>query len=170
MIVNGYEIKRGADLRGADLHGADMRGADLHGADMRGADLSGAGLRRASLRRADLHGAYLSGADLHGADLRGANLHRAYLHGANLRWANLRNVKMNWQSHTLLAEVLRRSAGENVQRRMLAGLVFISTDWCWKDLLRIRHKERRWALSVLAGYITDNDAHPSVLNKYVECA
>ncbi len=31
MIVNGYEIKPGADLSGADLSGADLRGANLKG-------------------------------------------------------------------------------------------------------------------------------------------
>ena len=30
-IVNGYEIKPGADLRYADLHGANLYGADLTG-------------------------------------------------------------------------------------------------------------------------------------------
>lgn len=42
------------------------------------------------------HGAYLSTADLSGANLRGANLS-----GANL----------NWNSHDLIAELLRREAG-----------------------------------------------------------
>ena len=34
MIINGYEIAAGADLRGADLLRADLREADLHGADL----------------------------------------------------------------------------------------------------------------------------------------
>ena len=39
MLVNGYEIKAGADLRGVDLRRADLRGVDLSDADLRGADL-----------------------------------------------------------------------------------------------------------------------------------
>ena len=39
MIVNGYEIKPWADLRGADLSGANLRGANLIGANLRGAVL-----------------------------------------------------------------------------------------------------------------------------------
>ena len=36
MIINGYEIKARADLRGADLEGANLRYADLRGAKMKG--------------------------------------------------------------------------------------------------------------------------------------
>ena len=49
MIINGYEIKPGANLSGADLSGANLRGADLSGANLRGANLSGANLRGAVL-------------------------------------------------------------------------------------------------------------------------
>ena len=44
MIVNGYTIEPGADLREANLRGADLREADLYGADLYGADLYGADL------------------------------------------------------------------------------------------------------------------------------
>ena len=72
MIVNEYEIKPWADLRGADLSGANLHWADLHGADLRKANLIGANLIGANLR----------GANLRGADLRGANLSEADLSGA----------------------------------------------------------------------------------------
>ena len=55
-------IRRGADLRDADLCGADLCDADLCGANLCDADLRGADLR---------------GANLYGADLRGANLRNA---------------------------------------------------------------------------------------------
>ena len=76
-------IRRGADLRDADLCGADLRGSDLCGADLRGSNLCDA-----DLCDANLCGAYLCGANLYGADLRGTNLR-----GANLRGANLRDAK-----------------------------------------------------------------------------
>ena len=84
-------VKRGADLRGADLGGADLRGADLGGAYLRGADLGGAYLRGAYLGGADLRGADLRGAYLGGADLGGADLGGAYLGGAYLgeEWGKL---------------------------------------------------------------------------------
>ena len=92
-------IRRGADLRDADLCGADLRGSNLRCADLCGADLRGSNLRCANLCDADLCdanlcGAYLRGANLYGADLcdadlRDANLRDADLRGANLRGANL---------------------------------------------------------------------------------
>ena len=83
----------GADLRGADLRDADLCGANLCGAALCGADLYGADLCDANLRDADLYGADLRGANLCDADLRGANLRDANLRGADLRGANLRDAK-----------------------------------------------------------------------------
>ena len=89
----------GADLRSADLYGADLRSADLYGANLSSADLRSANLRSADLRSANLYGADLRSADLYGADLRsadlyGANLRSANLYGANLSSANLRSANL----------------------------------------------------------------------------
>lgn len=74
MIIRGYKIESGANLRGADLNFSILRGANL----------SGANLSDANLRMADLRGANLTGANLRGADLRDANLSGARLSGAQL--------------------------------------------------------------------------------------
>jgi hypothetical protein len=100
MKINGYEIKPGADLSGANLRYADLRYADLSGANLYYANLSGADLSGAILRRVNLSDAYLSGADLSGAilsgaDLRYANLRRANLRGANLRYADLSGANLS---------------------------------------------------------------------------
>jgi len=87
--VNGYEIKPGADLRGANLCHADLRGANLRGANLRYANLRYADLCCADLRDANLYCAYLRAANLSGADLRGANLTGANLRDADLRYADL---------------------------------------------------------------------------------
>jgi hypothetical protein len=84
MIRNGYTIKAGANLEGADL-----RDASLWSANLRNANLQGANLRGADLRSANLQGANLLSANLQGANLRGANLLSASLWGANLQGANL---------------------------------------------------------------------------------
>jgi len=73
MIVKGYTIGPGANLKEANLKGAYLRGADLRGAN--------------------LQGAYLMNANLWGADLRGANLRGADLWGTNFMNADLQNVK-----------------------------------------------------------------------------
>ena len=118
------------------------------GADLVGADLVGA----------DLRGAYLRDADLVGADLTRANLR-----GADLRWADLRGAYLNWNSHDLIAELLRQAAGESWQRRALAGLILVSRDWCWKDFLALEHPEQEWALDVLRGYVREGDGAPELL-------
>lgn len=159
MLINGVEqeIKPYANLTDADLTDADLTGADLFRANLSDADLTGADLSRANLRgavlfradlvradlfrvdlfRADLTGANLTGADLSRADLRGANLTNADLTGADLRYADLRNadlknITVNWQSHQLISEILLRAAGQDPLRRALAGLIRVSTDWCWR--------------------------------------
>jgi hypothetical protein len=109
--------------------------------------------------------AWQVGINLSEANLRGANLSGAGLSGADLRGADL-----NWQSHDLIAEIIRRAAGDNVQRRMLAGLILISRDWCWEKFLSadIESALREWGLGVMRGYIRDGDDAPEILRQAVE--
>ena len=98
-IVNGYTIKPGANLTGANLSWADLTGADLTGANLTDANLTRADLReanltRADLTRADLTRANLTRADLTRADLSGADLTRADLSEANLTRANLSEANL----------------------------------------------------------------------------
>jgi hypothetical protein len=146
--VKGGANLRGADLRGANLDGANLDGANLDGADLRGAYLDGANLRGANLRGAYLRGAYLDGANLDGANLRGADLRGAYLRGAYLRGANLDGANLEVKippmaSHAFWSELLLRAAGDDIHRRMVAGLVAVSTDWCWPRMLELM----RWELA-----------------------
>jgi hypothetical protein len=117
--------------------------------------------RDGSNERPDLRGAYLRGADLRGAYLRVAVLYGAYLYGANL----------NWKSHMLLSELLRRAAGESVERRSLAGLIRVSIDWCWDDFLeRIEDPHKTWALKELAKWVKEGNGAPECVTQYVEAA
>jgi uncharacterized protein YjbI with pentapeptide repeats len=121
----------------------------------------------ANLRGANLCGAYLGGANLRGANLRGANLcdanlcdaylGDAYLGGAYLGGANLRDATINWQSHELISEILLRAAGKDVDKRKIAGLIRISTDWCWDEFLRIDDPLSEWAKTELAKWLKDDD-------------
>ena len=149
MNINGHEIKPCANLRGADLTGADLYAANLRGADLTGADLYAANLRGANLRGANLYRADLAGASLYGADLREADLRRASLYGADFTGADFTGAKLNWDSHDLIAEILRQAAGANMDRRGLAGLILMSRDRCWDYWLKIKHREKQWALDVL---------------------
>jgi hypothetical protein len=132
----------------ATLKAAIQAKADLRGADLRGADLEGADLRGAHLRGADLRGAYLRGADLEGADLEGA--------------------KMAWASHDLMAELIRRAAGEDLDKLKYAGLILIRRDWCWPNHIRLADPLWPWACEVFAGYVQPDDGHPGCLDAYVK--
>lgn len=138
------EVGRGGAWLGWARHGMARRGV----ADPRGADLG----------EADLYGA-----DLHGADLGEADLHTADLRGASLGGASLGEATLNWNSHDLVAEILRRAAGEDPERRKIAGFVLVSHDWCWRQFLALDDPLREWALGVLRSYVHDKDGAPAVL-------
>lgn len=104
--------------------------------------------------KAALEYAVKAGADLYGADLRGADL---------------REAKVAWGSHQALSEILLRAAGEDTQKRMIAGLIRISTDWCWDKFLgvEIDLTLREWALGELAKWVTEGDDAPEVIRQQV---
>ena len=156
-----------ASLGGADLRGANLSGANLRGANLRGAYLGGAYLGDADLGDADLGGAYLGDADLGDADLGGADLRGANLRGANLSGANLRGAKLAFQSHDLLAEILRRAAGDDIAKLKAAGLILISRDKCWREFLVMAAHEplADWALDELARWVQPGDGAPEVLRQ-----
>jgi uncharacterized protein YjbI with pentapeptide repeats len=153
-----------ANLSSANLYRANLSSADLYSADLYSANLSSANLSSANLSSADLSSANLSSANLSSADLSRANLS-----SANLSSANLYRAKFNFQSHTLIAEVLRRAAGEDVEKRKVAGLILVSPDWCWDQFTANCSGDPLfgWALEVLRGYITEDDGHPAMLDKPV---
>jgi uncharacterized protein YjbI with pentapeptide repeats len=155
-----------ADLQGAHLQGADLRRVDLQGAHLQGAHLRNANLQGAHLRRANLQGANLRHANLQDADLRHANLRHANLQGADLQGADLRDIIVNWNSHALISAILRAHAGDNIQRRMIVGLIAVSEDWCWEMFASIQVPEWKWARDTLARYIKDSDNAPDVLRKW----
>jgi len=147
-------------LEAAVMAGADLAGANLAGADLAGAYLAGANLAGADLARADLAGAYLAGANLARANLARANLAGANLDGANLDGANLAGIKVNWTSHDLIAEILRRWAKDSIPRRMLVGLIVLSRDWCWPQFLRIKHPEKKAVLAELSRWLQKDEKAP----------
>jgi hypothetical protein len=157
------EWKWRIDLRGAYLYGANLRGADLRGADLRVADLY-----KADLRGADLHGADLHGADLYKADLYKADLYGADLHGADLHGADLENIKISWISHDLISEVLRRGAGNDIEKLKIAGLILIQRGWCWEQFLALDDPLKEWALDELAKWVQDGDNAPEMLREWRE--
>ena len=138
-------VKAGADLTGADLRGANLRGANLRGADLWGADLLGA--------------------DLWGADLWGANLW-----GADLTGANLTKIRLAYQSHDLSAEILRRAAGNDIEKLKIAGYILVSREKCWREFAALAATDPlgEWALDELAKWVQPDDGAPDILRERAE--
>jgi hypothetical protein len=141
----------------AKLIGADLRGVDLIDANLIGAKLIGA-----KLIDADLGGAKLMDAKLIDADLRGAKLMDAKLDGANLIGAKLEGATLNWQSHDLIAEILRRAAGDDAEKRKIAGLILVSRDWCWEEFLSLNDPMTEWALKELSVWAEGDTNTPEI--------
>ena len=160
----------GSTSLGPNLYRANLSKANLYRANLYRADLSGANLYRANLSEADLSGANLSEADLSEANLYRANLPEADLSGANLSGAslskaNLSETCLNWSSRDLIAQVLFQWAQSSPERRMIAGLVLISKDWCWNDFERLLNMpSMQDALIHLKTLVLPNDNHPAILN------
>ena len=59
------------------------------------------------------------------------------LRGSNLRGSNLAEgeIKINWESHDLVAEILRRAAGNDIEKLKIAGLLLVCRGWCCCGLL-----------------------------------
>ena len=123
-----------ADLTQADLDGVDLTHANLAGANLKFSSLRFANLTNATLRNANLRNTGLQHTELTGANLSDADLTRANLLNADLTNANLKDVTMNWNSHNLVGERLFQAAGNDGGKRMAAGYISISTDWCYRDL------------------------------------
>ena len=99
-----------------------------------------------------------------GVRLQGANLRYADLRSANLRSADLADIKsINWSSHDLLAEILLRAAGQDIGKRMVAGLILVSRDWCWEEFSKIEHPQRDWAIAELAKWVRKGDDVPTLI-------
>jgi uncharacterized protein YjbI with pentapeptide repeats len=161
----------GACLAGMDLRGTNLQHTQLKGASLSGAVLVGANLSSSILVGADLYLANLSSAVVVATNMNFCNLNRAKFYDADLRCssfygasvigASLYSSRINWQSHVLIAEILRQHAGESAPRRSLAGLIAVSTDWChdiWADL---EHSEREWAIETLKTYVQEGDRLPN---------
>ena len=165
-----------ADLSGANLSRADLSGADLSWANLSGADLSGVSLSMANLSGVNLSGADLSWADLSGANLSRANLSRANLSGVSLSMANLSGVNLSradlsgarvaWRSHDMIAEILRRAAGDDIAKLKVAGFILIMQDKCWREFIAIRDPLTGWARSVLEGWIQEGDDLPDIARAF----
>ena len=106
-------------------------------------------------------------ADLYDASLRGVSLRYADLYRADLRGANLRGAKLCWHSRELLAEVLLRAAGGDIDKLKIAGFVLICREKCWSAMIELAANDPLggWALDTLAGWVREGDNAPAIMRE-----
>ena len=105
LIVNGYLIAEGVNLKGVNLSYADLRnntikGVDLSNANLSGANLTGAKFVDVSLKRARLDNAQLDRASFDSCDLTYASLQRVKALSASFYRAKLQNADFSYSNLT----------------------------------------------------------------------
>jgi hypothetical protein len=98
-----------------------------------------------------------------------------WLRKRNSGYLDLRYATMNWQAHELIAERLRQAAGDDPLKRMAAGYILVSRDWCWKELmsnapdiaLKDGTKLMEWTFNTMASWVRYGDDAPYQLIEYI---
>jgi uncharacterized protein YjbI with pentapeptide repeats len=141
--------KNKSNLRFSDLSNSDLSNSNLSNSNLRYSNLSNSNLSNSNLSCSDLSCSDLSCSDLSGSDLSGSDLSGSDLSGSNL----------NWQSHDLIAEILLRSAGDDYEKRSIAGLILISRDWCWDKFvaLPVSNEIITWFIDTLAPFAENSE-------------
>ena len=109
----------------------------------------------------------LQDADLRGANLQDADLQGANLQNADLQNANLQSASLQWNSHDLIAEILRQAADDDVDKLKIAGFILVSRGKCWCGFSAMVDPLKDWALDTLAALVLDNNGAPAELVKRV---
>jgi hypothetical protein len=123
--------------------------------------------QRVELFRADLRSADLYSANLYSANLCSADLCSANLRSANLCLADLYSANLAWQSHDLLAEILRRAAGDEIEKLKVAGAILLMRDKCWQEFSKLAQRDPLgdWALDTLAEWVQPDDGAPDIIRQ-----
>ena len=145
------ESFRDCTLYNSKLVGADVTYCDFSLADARHCDFTNTNARYTRF----------TGADLRFANFKGADIRYAGFNGADLRDAEFLGANLNWQSHDLLAAILRKHA-TTFDRLCVAGYIKLMTGHCWDHFLSLKHPEKAWALGVLKQYALLDPAAPDI--------
>ena len=147
------------NLAGATMSCSNFYESDFTEASLERAYLSCADCHGANFTNAILDGANLANADFSGCDFTGASLVNTYLPTCNLDGAVL-----NWDSHDLVAEVLRRAA-TTVLERSIAGLFQMCRDTPVVDIFGFVIPGMNWAENECTRWLRDGDNAPAVLRE-----
>ena len=147
----------------------NLAGATMSCSNFYEADFTDASLERAYLSCADFHGsnftcAVLDGANLANADFSGCDLTDASFVNTYLPTCKIEGARLNWKSHDLVAEVLRRAAMSDVSKS-IAGLFVMCRETPVADIFKYLIPGMRWALKECAHWLRDGDNAPAILRE-----
>lgn len=153
------------DLSGANLQGANLINANLDGCDLRHTVLDTAILVGSSMVGAEMETCFLRQAILDDANMTNANLSRADFSHCDLQTVTFTGARINWNSHDLIAEILRRESGGDFEKLKAAGFLLVNRDKCWTQyadyynsfFLLDDRVLMDWAITTLRNYIRPED-------------
>lgn len=160
LNLSGISFK-GINLSGHDMSGSNLRRSCFYQCDLEAANLQNADLTSVSFIACDLGDASFDGADLYGC---------AFV-GCRFSGATFERVEMNWASHELIGYRLFEAAGDNADKRKIAGLIYLSEDWCWTDFINIPSRHKDWVYRTMKSWLTgkeDEPHHLARLRVYLE--
>jgi hypothetical protein len=151
--VDGHLL---ASVEAESLAHCDFRNMRLDGADFRGQKLC---IRPPVGGSGTHHTALFDNADLTEADFRGADISENYFRGCTLTNARFDGARINFCSHTVLAEIVRQRA--NCDPAKLGGAQFILDHprWTWRDFLYNETPESPWVHQILKTFMLPDDHH-----------
>jgi len=147
-VIRTLTDAKNALRRGWSLVNADCEGANLPGWAVEGTNLSGANFRDATLTGSYFARCQFTHADFTGANLTGATFKDVMFAGATFTDATLEDIDHNWTSSSLIAELLRRAAGDDSARLAFADMVDKEYQDLW-DIIDSEGETRDWAVEVL---------------------
>jgi hypothetical protein len=168
----GHDFK-GQALLSADFSGHCLQNADFSDCDLTASTFAHASLVGASFRRARLVGAILAHADLvaadfSNADLNGANFShadmgvqpRADRNGKILSTPIFSGARISWCAGDLTSELVRRAAGDDLDKLHAAGLLLLHRHWSWQQFLDLDHPMTPFVIDVFRQHYRDGDTIP----------
>jgi Pentapeptide repeats (9 copies) len=168
----GHDFKgqtlRSADFGGHCLQGADFSDCDLTASSFAHASLVGARFQRARLLAAIFSHADLVSVDFSDSDLTSANFShadmgvqpRADRYGNILRPPIFSGARISWCASDLTSELVRRAAGDDLDKLHAAGLLLLHRHWTWEQFLALDHPMTPFVIDVFRQHYRDGDTIP----------
>ena len=155
MVNASGAVLRGAQARHIRMHHVNLFEADLEGANLSRAMLNTCTLEKANLDGCDLTSSYLVYSACARTSFRRAQLEGLTALGSTFSEANFNSAIGFFRCNEIVAEVLLREAGGDLQRIMECAAIVVDRERCyaeWKDYLVQHADAEAFALQVFSRY------------------